>query len=84
MSPPRPWQAMLIVVSMIAVSTGCTRSLEMTYSPSLYRLAQADQLRGIVLGVGKFEDRRSWVDRTEPQSLGYVMQAGAWRFGLSH
>ncbi len=84
MSPQRPWQVLLIVVSMIVVSTGCTRSLEMTYSPSLYRVAQADQLRGIVLGIGKFEDRRSWVDRTEPQSLGYVMQAGAWRFGLTH
>lgn len=76
---------MLVVglLSLVLVS-GCTRSIEMTYTPSLYRLSQADQLRGIVLGVGKLEDRRSWVDRSEVQSRGYVMQAGPWRFGLTH
>lgn len=56
----------------------------MAYTPSLYRLAQADQLRGIVLGVSKLEDRRSWVERSEPQSQGYVMQQGPWRFGLTY
>jgi hypothetical protein len=66
------------------VLTGCTRSLEMTYTPSLYRLPRADQLTGVSLGIAKLEDRRSWVDRSEPESLGYVMQSGSWRFGLTH
>jgi hypothetical protein len=57
--------------------------LEISYTPSLYRLSQADQLRGIVLGVGKLEDRRSWIDRSELKSQGYVMQHGPWRFGLT-
>lgn len=74
----------LVVVLALAALAGCTRSLEMSYTPSLYRLPQADQLRGIVLGIGKLEDRRSWVERSEPESQGYVMQQGAWRFGLTH
>ncbi len=34
--------------------------------------------------MAKFEDRRAWIDRTEPQSLAYVMQQGSWKFGLTH
>jgi hypothetical protein len=56
----------------------------MTYTPSLYRLPQADTLRGVVLGIGKFEDRRSWVERSDPQSQAYVMQQGPWRFALTY
>jgi hypothetical protein len=78
---PRP--LLLVLLSLVALS-GCTQSLEMTYTPSLYRLPQADQLRGVVLGVGKLEDRRSWVERSEPESQAYVMQQGAWRFGLTY
>ena len=71
-------------VSLVVAFSGCTRSLEMTYSPAAYRLPQSDVLRGVALGVAKFEDRRAWIDRTEPQSLGYVMQQGSWKFGLTH
>jgi hypothetical protein len=73
----------VMLVGVVAV-TGCKRSLEMTYNPAAYRLADAGQLRSVALGVGKFEDRRSWIDRTEPQSLAYIMQQGAWKFGLTH
>ncbi len=74
----------LVALLSLATLAGCTQSLEMTYTPSLYRLPQADQLRGIVLGVGKLEDRRSWVERSDPESQAYVMQQGAWRFGLTY
>jgi hypothetical protein len=84
MNAARPWNALAGALVTIAALTGCTRSLEMTYTPSLYRLPQADQLRGIAVGVGKLEDRRSWVDRSEPRSQGYVMQQGPWRFGLTY
>src|SRR5438309_11373397 len=37
-----------------------TMSLDMNYSPALYRLQQADQWRGIALGLAKPEDPRRW------------------------
>ena len=73
-----------MLVSLAVAFSGCTRSLEMTYNPAAYRLPQSEGLRGVALGVAKFEDRRAWLDRTEPQSLGYVMQQGSWKFGLTH
>ncbi len=72
-----------MLVSLVAFS-GCTRSLHMTYNPAAYRLPQSDGLRAVALGVAKLEDRRAWIDRTEPQSLAYVMQQGSWKFGLTH
>lgn len=73
-----------IVLAVLVPLWGCTRSLEMTYNPALYRLPQADHWNGKPLGVAKLEDRRALIDRTEPQSLAYVMQQGAWRFGLTY
>jgi hypothetical protein len=74
----------LVVLASLVPLSGCTRSLEMAYNPALYRLPQADQWKGKLLGVAKLEDRRSVIDQTEPQSLSYVMQHGPWRFGLTH
>ena len=76
--------AVVVLVGLAVALSGCTRSLEMTYSPAAYRLSQADGLRSVALGVAKFEDRRAWIDRTEPQSLGYIMQQGSWKFGLTY
>lgn len=78
----RAW--MLAGLLGMAALPGCTRSMEMNYSPALYRLPQADQLASIVLGVAKLEDRRTTIDRSDLESLGYVMRAGAWKFGLTH
>jgi hypothetical protein len=82
-TPSRPALGILLVLGL-ASTVGCTRSLQMSYTPSLYRLARADQLRGVVLGVGKLEDRRSWIERSDPESQSYVMQSGPWRFGLTY
>jgi len=68
----------------LAALAGCTRSLEVTYSPALYRLPQADQLKGIVLGVAKPEDRRASVNQSDPDNLTYIMRQGSWRFGLTY
>lgn len=68
----------------LAALAGCTRSLEMSYSPALYRLPQADKLKGVVLGVAKPEDRRASVVQSDPDNLTYVMRQGAWRFGLTY
>jgi len=82
----RSWTLRLAVLLAGSAVSGCggTMSLDMNYSPALYRLQQADQWRGIALGVAKLEDRRSWIDPTNPESLGYVMQQGAFRFGLTY
>ncbi|HEY7517273.1 MAG TPA: hypothetical protein VIE36_03195 [Methylomirabilota bacterium] len=74
----------ILLLFGLATTVGCTRSLEMSYTPSLYRLPRAEQLGGIVLGVGKLEDRRSWIERSDPESQSYVMQSGPWRFGLTY
>ena len=76
----RSWTLRLAVLLAGSAVSGCggTMSLDMNYSPALYRLQQADQWRGIALGVAKLEDRRSWIDPTNPESLGYVMQQGAY------
>ena len=74
---------LVVLLAVVAISA-CTRSLEMTYNPAGYQLTQTDQLRSIALGIAKFEDRRSWIDRSEPESLAYVMQQGAWKFGLTY
>jgi hypothetical protein len=84
MRAPRSSRVLLVVLAILIPLSGCTRSLEMTYNPALYRLPQADQWPGKPLGIAKLEDRRSLIDRTEPQSLGYVMQQGPWRFGLTY
>jgi hypothetical protein len=83
MSPRRSWQV-VVGVLMIAASVGCTRSIDVGYTPSLYRLPRADALRGVVLGIGRLEDRRAWVERSDPESQGYFMQNGPWRFGLTY
>jgi ABC-type uncharacterized transport system auxiliary subunit len=78
------WTALTLGLLALVALAGCTRSLEMTYSPALYRVPQADQLKGIVLGVAKPEDRRATVVQADPDNLTYVMRQGAWRFGLTH
>ncbi len=80
-----PWWTR-VTIGLLALSTlaGCTRSLEMNYAPALYRLPQADALKGIVLGVAKPEDRRASVIQADPDNLTYVMRQGSWRFGLTY
>ena len=71
----------LLVLALLA---GCTRSLEMSYSPALYRLPEVDRLKGIILGVAKPEDRRASIVQSDPDNLTYVMRQGVWRFGLTY
>ena len=78
------WISLTIGLVLLATLVGCTRSMETNYSPALYRLPQADALKGVVLGVAKPEDRRSAVIQSDPDNLTYVMRQGAWRFGLTY
>ena len=78
------WTRVTIGLLTLATLIGCTRSLESNYSPALYRLPQADALKGTVLGVAKPEDRRPSVIQSDTDNLTYVMRQGAWRFGLTY
>jgi hypothetical protein len=75
---------LLVVLVAATAATACTRSLETTYSPALYRLPQADKLSGITLAIARPEDRRASVVQADPDNLTYVMRQGPWRFGLTH
>lgn len=80
------WPALPVVLmaATLGALAGCAQSLPMSYNPALYRLTQADSLRGILLGVAKLEDRRATLERSEPQSLSYVLRQGAYRFGMTY
>jgi hypothetical protein len=78
------WTRVTFGLLTLATLTGCSRSLEINYSPALYRLPHADALKGIVLGVAKPEDRRASVVQSDPDNLTYVMRQGSWRFGLTY
>jgi hypothetical protein len=83
MRPVRGRMIPLVIVAALAATAGCKQSIEMTYSPALYRLDRADALRGIALGVAKLEDRRPSIERNDLESLSFFMSQGPWRFGLT-
>lgn len=64
--------------------TGCTRAMKFTYKADSPRLERANDLERMSFGIGKFEDKRSWVQTGNPKSESFVGQAGTWRFGLHH
>jgi len=78
------WIRLTVAVFALAALPGCTRSLELNYAAALYRLPQADSLKGVILGVAKPEDRRATVVQSDPDNLTYIMRQGAWRFGLTY
>jgi hypothetical protein len=82
----RAWLTLPALLVGMSLFSGCVHaiSVEVTYSPALYRLSQADQLKGIVLGVAKFEDRRGLTDRSNPQSFSYVGQRLDYRVGMTY
>ena len=61
---------------MTVASVACTRSFDAKYVPAMTPLQQADQLRAVRLGIGKFQDARRSVKADEPQSLSHVSRAG--------
>jgi len=71
-------------LGVILLGAGCTRALEVSYNADVQRLTQADALAGIPVGVAKFEDKRAWVDQSDPRTLSYVGQAGPWRLGMDY
>jgi hypothetical protein len=73
----------LVGMLTLLVLAGCTRSLEFTYKPGPSRVA-APGKAGILFGVAKLDDKRSWVDVTDEKGQSYIAQQGPWKFGLTH
>lgn len=74
----------LIGLFVITASSGCTRSLDVTYQADAERLSNAATLQKFSLGVAKFEDKRAWVEEGNPKSESYVALQGPWKFGLTY
>ena len=74
----------LTMILFAALGAGCTRSFEAKYLPGMPRLQQADQFRGLRVGIATFDDRRPSVNAAEPETRGYVAKLGVWRFGLTY
>ena len=73
----------LAYAGILFTLAGCTRSIEVAYQVGTTRLP-ASSLDRATLGVAKFEDQRSWVDKEDPKSGSYVAQQGSWRFGMTY
>jgi|SRR6185369_5426727 len=79
----------LVAVSMfcltaLALLSGCTHSIEVSYKADAARLANATALEQVTVGVAKFEDKRAWVEAGEPKTESFVSQAGIHKFGLTY
>lgn len=74
----------LSLIGLAVGAVGCTRSIELTYAASLKRFDNAALVEKIPLGVAKFADKRSWVEKGDRKSESFIAQAGAWKFGLSY
>jgi hypothetical protein len=73
----------LLVGLVCALSlNGCTRSIEVAYQMAASRPG-VTSLEKATLGVTKFEDKRSWIDKEDPKSRSFVGLQGSWRFGIT-
>lgn len=79
---PRRTLVLAGLLTLVA-ATGCTRSLELNYTADTARLANADALARVSLGVAKFDDKRPWIDQTDKESESYIAKQGPWKFGLT-
>jgi hypothetical protein len=73
----------LVYAGLVLTLAGCTRSINVAYQTGAARLPIASPEKA-TLGVAKFDDKRTWVDKEDPKSGSYVAQARNWRFGITH
>lgn len=75
---------LLLAILCAGALAGCTISVESKYAPAMPRLQDADRLRDVRLGIGKFHDSRSMVKADDPDTLAYVARQGNYKFGLTY
>lgn len=63
---------------------GCTRSFEVAYQADIARVSMATPMQQVTVGVAKFDDKRSWINKDNQQSYSYVALQGPWKFGMTY
>jgi hypothetical protein len=58
--------------------------MNVVYQADSERLSNAAAFDKITLGIAKFEDKRTWVKKEDPQSESYVGASGPIKFGLTY
>ena len=76
--------ALMLSLTVIALLSGCTHSIDVSYQADSARMANASALEQVVVGVAKFEDKRAWVEASEPKTESFVSQRGAHKFALTY
>lgn len=80
----RFWWLLLSFVGVVLILAGCARSIDLTYNTGMSRLSNADKIGSLSLGIAKFDDKRSWVEKNNTKSESFVAQAGTWKFGMNY
>ncbi len=73
----------LLVCSVSVLASACTRSIETKYVPSVAAGESTASVSNVGIGVARFTDKRSWIDASDSKSLGFIAQAGQWKFGVT-
>lgn len=74
----------MFVVMAVTCLSGCTHTIDVAYQPDSIRLMNASALEHLTVGVAKFEDKRAWVESSEPKTESFVSQMGSHKFGLTY
>ncbi len=71
----------LIAIGIVFIA-GCTRTVPVSYYRDRASVSTRGKiLKDIKIGIAKFADRRSLVEKNKPKSESYIFKRGAWRFG---
>ncbi|HYO56157.1 hypothetical protein [Archangium sp.] len=70
------------LLSLVA-STGCTRSITLTYKPGI-SLNKAVKSSPAQIGVVRFEDKRAWVKPGDRETESFIASQDPWKFGLGY
>lgn len=76
--------SLISLIGIIFIMSGCTRSFPVAYNADMTRLSNADAIHNLSLGVAKFDDKRSWVDKNDAKSESYIAMKSPWKFGMTY
>lgn len=84
MNKIRSYGLLINIIGIIIFMSGCTKSIPVTYNSDMKRLNNADAICNLSLGVAKFDDKRSWVDKNDAKSESYIAMQSPWKFGMTY